>query len=77
MWRKKVSDPPNPDVDEDTWWRMFSADEESLPKELSDWEKSKVYKVMQLKWTRGLAEQQLSDFSAIILKWTKMMVRDR
>ena len=76
MWRK-VNDPANPDVDEDTWWRIFSADEESLPKELADWKKSTLYKVIQLKWARGLAKQQLSDFSAIILQWTKKMVRDR
>ena len=65
MWRK-VNDPANPDVDEDTWWRIFSADEESLPKELADWKKSTVYKVIQLKWSRGLAKQQLSDFSAVM-----------
>ena len=42
MWRK-VSDPANPDG---TWWRIFSADEGSLPKELADWKKSTVYKVI-------------------------------
>ena len=76
MWRK-ASDPANPDVDEENWWRIFSADEEPLPKELADWKKSNVYKVIQLKWARGLAMQQLSDFSAIILEWTRKMVRDR
>ena len=76
MWRK-ISDPSNPDVDEDTWWRIFGADEESLPKQLADWKKSDMYKLIQLKWARGLAMQQLSDFSAIILDWTKRMVRER
>ena len=52
MWRK-VSDPSNPEVDEDTWWRIFSADEESLPKELADWKKSRIYEMIQLKWARG------------------------
>ena len=61
MWRK-VNDPANPDVDEDTWWRIFSADEESLPKELADWKKSTM---IRLKWARG-ADLRPSDFSAII-----------
>ena len=72
MWRK-VNDPANPDVDEDTWWRIFSADEESLPKQPADRKKSLM---ICLKWVRG-ANLQLSDFSAIILQWTKKMVRDR
>ena len=61
MWRK-VNDPANPDVDEDTWWRIFSADEESLPKQPADREKSPM---IRLKWARG-ANLQLSDFSAIM-----------
>ena len=61
MWRK-VNDPANPDVDEDTWWRIFSADEESLPKQPADRKKSPM---IRLKWARG-ANLQLSDFSAIM-----------
>ena len=61
MWRK-VNDPANPHVDEGTWWRIFSADEESLPKELADRKKSTV---IRLKWARG-ANLRPSDFSAII-----------
>ena len=77
MWRK-ASDPANPGVDEDTWGRIFRTDEEPLPKELADWKKPAVaHKVTQLKWARGLAKQQLSDFSAIILQWTKKVVRGR
>ena len=49
MWRK-VNDPANPDVDEDTWWRIFSADEESLPKQPADWKKSTM---IRLKWAKG------------------------
>ena len=52
MWRK-VSDPANPDVDENTWWRIFSADEEPLPKVLADWKKSSMCNMIQLKWARG------------------------
>ena len=73
MWRK-VSDPSNPDVDEDTGWRI---DEEYLPKELADWEKSAMCNMIQLKWARGLANLRLSNFSAIILQWTKNMACDR
>ena len=39
---EKFSDSSNPDVDEDTWWRIFGADEEPLPKELADW-KSQMF----------------------------------
>ena len=33
--------------------------------------------MIQLKWARGLANLRLSNFLAIILQWTKNMVRDR
>ena len=61
MWRK-VNDPANPDVDEDTWWRIFSADEESLPKQPADWKKSTM---IRLKWAKG-ANLYPSDFPAIM-----------
>ena len=76
MWRK-VADVADPGAEIDTWFRIFSQDEQALPKDLSEWKKSDFYKVIGLKWSKNLATQQLQDFSALILEWTKKSVRDR
>ena len=80
MWRKNI-DVGNPDIEVDTWFRIFGsegiADEETIPKPLADWKKSDVYKVISLKWSKGLAAQQFADYSCIILEHTKKLVRDR
>ena len=80
MWRKNV-DVADPDIEVDTWFRIFGtegiADEETIPKTLADWKKSDVYKVISLKWSKGLAAQQFEDSSCIILEHTKKLVRDR